>query len=316
MVACAKGMLWNGQHPRVGDLMTPDHYWYGKSSERHHSHMRSMDGGSFSGTIGSNQPNAGFERRQGRGDAKYANKVYQKTPKMGYNRLGHSSKMKKWRAPQEKLGHEHEPRGPRKPKRKPYALKSRARKARISRNSRNSHNHEQNPRRDEKSFLKTRQNSVSARISNRNFKSKARQTVHRIAARKQRQALNRRPLSRGSTSSDHGIKQKSHRKYGQHRSKCDSSLCEIGFAYVNSDSRMSRGGKLVQAPGAPEDSLGSEAFFTPPVHFGCLGLNNFFGRKRRRRRSPNPLFVGLIGPDCDYPKDDDKGRVISQVHEN
>ena len=288
--------------------MTPDHYWYGKSSERHHSQMRSMDGGSFRGTIGFNQPKAGFERRQGRGDAKYANEVYQKTPKMGYNRHRHSRKMKKWRAPLEKFRHEHEPRGPRKPKRKQYALKSRDLKARISRNS---HNREQHPKHDKKSLLKTRQNSVSARISNPNLKSKARQALHRIATRRQSQAFIKRPHSRLATSSDHGINQKSHRKQGQHRSKCDSSLCEIGFAYVNSDSKMSRGGKLVQAPGAPEDSLGSEAFFTPPVHFGCLGLDNFFGRKRRRR-SANPLFFGLIGPDCDYPKDDDKGSVILQ----
>ena len=280
--------------------MTPDHYWYGKNSERHHLHMRSMDDGSFRGTIGFNQPNAGFEKRQGRGDAKYA-KIYQKPSKMRYNRHRHSRKMKKWRAPHEKFRHEHEPRGPRKPKRKPYALKSRAPKARISRNS---HNRKQHPKK--KSLYKTRQKSVNARILNPNLKSKA--------TRKQRQAFIKRPHSRLATSSDHGINQKSHRKQGQHRSKCDSSLCEIGFAYVNSDSKMSRGGKWVQAPGAPEDSLGSEAFFTPPVHFGCLGLNNFFGRKRRRR-SPNPLFFGLIGPDCDYPKDDDKGGVISQVHE-
>ena len=79
-----------------------------------------------------------------------------------------------------------------------------------------------------------------------------------------------------------------HKKYGRH------------------DSKMSRTRTASQVHAAPEDSLGSEAFFTPPVHFGCLGLDNFFGRRRRRRRSPSPLFFGLIGPDYGYPKEDDK----------
>ena len=64
-----------------------------------------------------------------------------------------------------------------------------------------------------------------------------------------------------------------------------------------------------QASDIHESPREAKFLFDPPLHFGCLEWHNFFGRRRRRRRSAKPYIWKW--PKCEYPGSG--GRLKIQV---
>ena len=284
MVTGMKGMFINRQQPRVSDLMTPDYYWNGRESN-------SMDGWEIGGSTDTKHLKNRFKQPKGPSYLSNLDPRYERSQRrhagsprgtrnrnMGFRQLAWYSRTTS----------------------KPYVADK---KALNSRGTRNPHSHVEH-RQYKYSKYKPHHNSRRLRTRNPNQGPKQ----HFDVEYNQHQDFGKRHRdnSRNEIRQNHVDRHPLNAKTIPVRDRSKVEVHSVKPMY-----RVSLTRELNQTHNVPEDSLGSEAFITPPVHFGCLGLDNFFGRRRRRRRrrSPSPLFFGLIGPDCDYPKEDDKASM-------